>query len=130
MRTLKICVLSLYFLSVSKILDRVIDTQLRNHLEKNICCFGHSLGLGEKTCTSALIKITGDLLIACNEKLATVMVLLDFSKSIDTVNHRLLQSILHFFREFFNATSTSCIIQKQHVSLSSFNNGSASRFSS
>jgi hypothetical protein len=43
---------------------------------------------------TALKKITNDFLIANNERLVSLLVLLDFSKAFDSVNHHLLCSKL------------------------------------
>jgi hypothetical protein len=40
--------------------------------------------------TTALLKITNDLLLASEEKLISILVLLDFSKAFDSVDHQLL----------------------------------------
>ena len=42
-----------------------------------------------------LIKITNDLMMACDKKSATVLMLLDLSAAFDTVEHRKLLKILH-----------------------------------
>jgi retron-type reverse transcriptase len=42
--------------------------------------------------STALLKITNDLLIANDERLVLLFVLLDFSKAFDNVNHHLLCS--------------------------------------
>ena len=41
-------------------------------------------------CTTALIKITDDILDSIDDSEVTILTLLDFSKAFDTVNHRLL----------------------------------------
>jgi hypothetical protein len=55
--------------------------------------------------TTALLKITNDLLLASEEKLISILVLLDFSKAFDSVNHHLLCSKLSCLYKF----STSAV---------------------
>lgn len=50
-------------------------------------------------CSSALSKVTDDLLSAFdNNKLGT-LVLLDFTKAFDTINHDMLFSLIHYSKQ-------------------------------
>jgi hypothetical protein len=59
------------------------------------CCVGSSRVFGRTTVPAqSLLKITNDLLMASEAKCVSVMLLLDFSKAFDSVDHDLLCAML------------------------------------
>ena len=80
---------------IGKLIERVVLRQLNEHLTKhnlNSCDqFAYKKNHSTET---LLIKIVNDLLIASDEKSASVVMLLDLSAAFDTVDHNLLLGIL------------------------------------
>jgi hypothetical protein len=66
--------------------------QITAHIERNGMM--SRLQSGFRSNHSTLLKITNDLLLASEEKLISILVLLDFAKSFDSVDHQLLCSKL------------------------------------
>lgn len=77
--------------SLSKILEKILSKQLNEYLNMHdlLCHFQSGY---RKNCstTTALIKIDSDIRKALDKKMLTVLVLLDFSKAFDSINHQLL----------------------------------------
>ena len=108
--------------TLSKVLEKLINHQLIKHLNQNnilpACQSAYRAGHG---CTTALAGVTDDIFRASDNGFITVLVLLDFTKAFDTVNHALLiqilrhygldESALAFFREYLSD-------RKQYVKLS------------
>lgn len=83
--------------TLSKILERVIYIQLMSHLNNHEILPTHQSGFRRAhSCTTALLKVSDDILEASDNNKITALVLLDFTKAFDTIQHRLLISILHF----------------------------------
>lgn len=81
--------------TLSKVLERVVDTQLRSHiLNYNILPDVQSGFRPLHSCETALLNVTDDILRATDRKQVTILVLIDFSKAFDTLNHELLFAIL------------------------------------
>ena len=80
---------------LGKLIERVVLRRLNNHLlinESNVSNqYGYKKGHGTET---ILPKVTNDILIACDKKTATVLLLLDLSAAFDAVNIEVLLSIL------------------------------------
>ena len=80
----------------SKIIERVVANQLQDYLyDCNLLCPNQSGFRNRHSTTSALIKISNDILKAMDDSKFTSLVLLDFAKAFDTVNHSLLLAKLH-----------------------------------
>ena len=80
---------------LGKLIERVVLSRLNDHMTK------HKLNIPEQSAykkhhstETILIKITNDLMMACDKKSATVLMLLDLSAAFDTVEHRKLLKIL------------------------------------
>ena len=82
-------------LFIGKIVERVVLRQLNEHMSKNLlhCPQQSAYKKGHSTET-LLVRITNDLLMATDERSATVVMLLDLSAAFDTVDHDLLLKIL------------------------------------
>jgi len=82
---------------LARILEKILASQLLNHINKfNILPqtqSGFRRGYG---CATALINITDDVLRNTNDGRLTALVLLDYSKAFDTINHEVLLSILRY----------------------------------
>ena len=81
---------------LGKLVERVVLRRLNEHMVKN------SLNIPQQSAykkfhstETILLKITNDLLIACDKKSASVLMLLDLSAAFDTVEHKKLLRILH-----------------------------------
>lgn len=56
------------------------------------------------SCCGALLNVTDDIITACDNGCLTVLVLLDYSKAFDTINHEILLSILKYLGLDNNST--------------------------
>lgn len=80
---------------LGKLIERVVLKRLNEHLNKQgLHCPEQYAYKKDHSTETLLIKITNDLLIAADEKSATVVMLLDLSAAFDTVDHNLLLTIL------------------------------------
>ncbi|CAG4930029.1 unnamed protein product [Colias eurytheme] len=80
---------------LSKILERLVQQQLSSFLNKNSLLNPFQSGFrpGHST-TTALLKITDDIRWGMDNKMLTVLVLLDFSNAFNTVDFDLLLAML------------------------------------
>lgn len=89
-----ICILP----TLSKVFENIINSQIRNHLSKfNILAETQSGFRPGYSCTTALLEVVDDVLTATDANKLTVLVLLDYSKAFDRINHRLLLAMLHYY---------------------------------
>ena len=80
---------------IGKLIERVVLRRLNEHLTRNdLHCPDQFAYKKNHSTETLLIKIVNDLLIATDEKSATVVMLLDLSAAFDTVDHNLLLNIL------------------------------------
>ena len=80
---------------LGKLIERVVLKRLEDHLAKNnLNCPDQYAYKKHHSTETLLIKLTNDLLIAADNKSATVVMLLDLSAAFDTVDHDLLLKIL------------------------------------
>lgn len=81
----------------SKILEKILNQQLQVHLSQHKVLPENQSGFRrDHSCTSALLKITDDIFDACDNGLITVLILLDYSKAFDTLDHSLLTSMFKY----------------------------------
>nr|CAH7717452.1 unnamed protein product [Callosobruchus chinensis] len=92
--------------TISKILEHILNIQIKNYLHNNSILPIHQSGFRSgHSCTTALLKITDDILKAHDEGKSSVLVMLDYSKAFDCLNPNILISMLHhygFTRESLN----------------------------
>ena len=80
---------------LGKLIERVVLKRLNEHLSRNnLHCPEQFAYKKHHSTETLLVKITNDLLIAADERDATVVMLLDLSAAFDTVDHTLLLRIL------------------------------------
>jgi len=80
---------------LGKIIERIVLKRLNQHMSlNNLHCPDQSAYKKNHSTETLLIRIWNDLLVATDEKKATVVMLLDLSAAFDTVDHRLLLKIL------------------------------------
>lgn len=81
----------------SKILEKILDGQIRSFLDRfNILPLkqsGFRPGFG---CETAMSDVVDDVLKACDDGKISALILLDFTKAFDMLNHSILLSVLHY----------------------------------
>lgn len=83
--------------ALSKIMERIMFIQLNEHLDKyNILPNSQSGFRQNFSCATLLTNITDDIIRALDTDLVTILILLDYSKAFDTIDHTILISILHY----------------------------------
>ena len=82
---------------IGKLIERVVLKQLNEHLKRNnLDCNEQSAYKQNHSTETLLIRIWNDLLVASDERSATVLIMLDLSAAFDTVDHDLLLKILRY----------------------------------
>lgn len=83
--------------AMSKVLERVVDMQIRLHITTyNILPEVQSGFRPLHSCETALLNITDDIIRGTDQNQVTVLVLVDFSKAFDTINYEILFAILKY----------------------------------
>lgn len=83
---------------VSKILEKVVSQQMSDYLEYNKILPEVQSGFRKgRSTTTALLDVTDSILVAQDEGMCTLLVLLDFSRAFDAINTTLLLSKLSFY---------------------------------
>jgi len=82
---------------LGKVFEGLIGSQLRMHLNKfDILPSTQSGFRAGFSCVSTLTNVVDDVLRAADVGRVSALVMLDFSKAFDTINHEILLAILHF----------------------------------
>uniref|UniRef100_A0A8P4G516 Reverse transcriptase domain-containing protein n=1 Tax=Dicentrarchus labrax TaxID=13489 RepID=A0A8P4G516_DICLA len=80
---------------LSKILERIVATQLKTHLCSNELFEPFQSGFRSQHSTeTALLKVTNDILLSADSGHLTILILLDLTAAFDTINHTILLSRL------------------------------------
>lgn len=81
---------------LSKLIERIVAIRIEGHMIKHGLHSNKQFGYKKNHSTEMLlVKIVNDLLIACDRKIPTVLMLLDLSAAFDTVDQIKLLKILH-----------------------------------
>lgn len=84
--------------TMSKIIEIIMNQQIREHVTlHNILPLNQSGFRKGYSTTSALLQVVDDIVRSSDNNEATILVLLDYSKAFDRIDHRLLLAILHYF---------------------------------
>lgn len=113
--------------SMSKALEKIVHTQLTKHLTENNLMDPFQSGFRKNfSTTSALLKVTDDIRFAMDQKKLTFLILFDFSKAFDMVDHKILLAklrglkISQSVREWFS----SYLLSRQQMVVDSDGNTS------
>lgn len=82
---------------MSKIMEKIMDSQIRGYISNyNILPKYQSGFRAGYSCSTALLNIIDDVISSIDQNQLVTLVLLDYSKAFDTINHKLLLAILHY----------------------------------
>lgn len=83
---------------LSKVMEKVVSSQLVDYLEKNNILPDMQSGFRKaRSTTTALLDVTDNILSAQDNGMCTLLVLLDFSRAFDCINIPLLLSKMTFY---------------------------------
>lgn len=84
--------------AISKILEKILYNQIYNYFNQQSLFSPYQSGFRPAFSTvSALAQVTDDIIRACDESKVTGMVLLDYSKAFDKINHDLFCAKLNYY---------------------------------
>lgn len=100
--------------SLSKALESILSKQITNYLNANNFLVDYQSGFRKNHSTeSALLHVSDSIRVSTDKKLMTALLLLDFSKAFDTINHNLL---LYKLAHNFNFSNSSISLIKSYLS--------------
>ena len=83
--------------TLSKVIEKIMDHQMREYLTlHNLLPMTQSGFRPGYSCTTTFLHILDDIIAASDKGSCTVLVLLDFSRAFDTINHNILLNILKY----------------------------------
>lgn len=84
--------------ALSKVLEVIMDRQIKSFSAANKLIPEQQSGFRSgHSCTTALLHISDEIFEATDRKEHTALILLDFSKAFDTINHKLLLAMLSYY---------------------------------
>ena len=82
---------------LSKVLEKILAFQIREFINRNNIVPSTQSGFRRgHSCATALLHVTDDIFRATDKRKLTVLIMFDYSKAFDTVNHRVLDAVLSF----------------------------------
>jgi hypothetical protein len=83
--------------ALSKVLEKILNSQMKEYVEQCSVLPATQSGFRrDYSCNTALIKVTDDIFQATERGELTTLVLLDYSKAFDKLNHTLMLAILKY----------------------------------
>ena len=82
----------------SKVMEHIVVSQMMSYLEANSILKANQHGFRKKrSCETQLLEMTHNILTDLDQGIRTDMIILDFAKAFDKVNHSLLIHKLHHY---------------------------------
>lgn len=101
--------------TLSKVFERIIHVQINSFIAKHNLLDEHQSGFrANHSTTTAMLKVTDDITFNIEGDKVGVLVLLDFSKAFDKVDHVMLLSKL---RNEFNFSKSACLLINSYLNL-------------
>ena len=118
----------------SKVIEKLINSQLLNHLETNNLLSPQQYGFRKsRSTTDAVIEFKNNTLKAFNDGKCVIGIFIDFSKAFDTINHKILftklkalgfsQSVILWIQNYLLDRTQSTVINYSLSSSQTFNCG-------
>lgn len=83
--------------TLSKILEKSLEAQINNFLKENKILPEKQSGFrADHSCATALSEVTNNIFYSLDENKGSVLIMLDYSKAFDTLNHEILLSVLKY----------------------------------
>lgn len=83
--------------TLSKVFEKILNLQIRMYLDKHNILPSNQSGFRQGySCGTLLLSVMDDILTATDNNKLTVLILLDYTKAFDTINHDILLSILNY----------------------------------
>jgi hypothetical protein len=100
--------------ALSKVFEFILHSQINNYVNKNSMLYKYQSGFRKGHSTSTmLLEMTDNIYIEIDKKNATILLLLDFSKAFDMVNHNFLCNKL---LQNFNFHPTAVALIRNYLS--------------
>lgn len=102
--------------AMSKIVERIVNVQMYDYVTKQNILSSSQSGFRKGFSTSTLLlNVTDNIIRSLDNGLATVLILLDFSKAFDTLDHSLLLSKLEYYGfDLASINFFKCYLSNRH----------------